>query len=251
MSNFIEIKNAKVSYSTMKNKDTKKIFGRVFKILVPLDSPELEKTIEQYKKLAEKARIAYAEKSDTKVKKAKSVEDAFQESIYEEGFVELPFNVYFMREEVIKDEDGNPVLDEKGKEKTIKTEELNPIYDNPNFTYVLDNNGNKVYQCTETSYWAPLSGNMVNIKYSLVSKYSKKNNQPVIQLKAEEVQLLNTEFTGGKSGGLKMGFLTLSDEDDEIEEKVEKTPVKKVVKNKSTETNETKFSAEELASLDI
>ena len=32
----------------------------------------------------------------------------------------------------------------------------------------LDNNGNKVYQCTESSYWAPLSGNMINIKYSLV-----------------------------------------------------------------------------------
>lgn len=248
MSNFIEIKNAKVSYSTMKNKDTKKIFGRVFKVLVPIDSPELEETIKQYKKLDEKARIAYGEKTEQKVKKAKSVDDVFQESIYEEGYVELPFNVYFLREEVVKDEDGNPVLDDKGKEKVTKTEELNPIYTNPNFTYVLDNNGNKVYQCTETSYWAPLSGNMINIKYSLVSKYSKKNNQPVIQLKAEEVQLLNTEFTGTKSGGSKMGFLTLSDEDEEIEEKVEKAPAKKTVKTKSEESN---FSAEELASLDI
>lgn len=249
MSNLIEIKNAKVSYSTMKNKDTKKIFGRVFKVLVPIDSPELEETIRQYKKLDERAREFYGQKTEQKVKKAKSVDDVFQESIYEEGFVELPFNVYFMREEVVKDEDGKPVLDEKGKEKTVKTEELNPIYDNPNFTYVIDNNGNKVYQCTETSYWAPLSGNMVNIKYSLVSKYSKKNNQPVIQLKAEDVQLLNTEFSG-KSLGAKTGFLTLSDEDDEIEEKVEKAPVKKATKTKATEDG-TKFSAEELASLDI
>ena len=249
MSNLIEIKNAKVSYSTMKNKDTKKIFGRVFKVLVPINSPELEETIRQYKKLDERAREFYGQKTEQKVKKAKSVDDVFQESIYEEGFVELPFNVYFMREEVVKDEDGKPVLDEKGKEKTVKTEELNPIYDNPNFTYVIDNNGNKVYQCTETSYWAPLSGNMVNIKYSLVSKYSKKNNQPVIQLKAEDVQLLNTEFSG-KSLGAKTGFLTLSDEDDEIEEKVEKAPVKKATKAKTTEDG-TKFSAEELASLDI
>lgn len=251
MADFIEVKNAKVSFSTMKNKDTKKLFGRVFKVLVPVDSPELEKTIEQYKALNDLAKTTYGEKEGKKIKNAKSVDDVFAESIYNEGFVELAFNVSYFNDEVKTDEDGNPLTDENGKEITEKVEKLNPVYKkNPNFTYILDNNGNKVFEYDEGKYWAPLSGNTVNIKYSLVAKYSKKNNQPIIQLKAEEVQLLDTEFREKKSGS-SLGFLTLSSEDEEIEQKVEKT-APKAKKTKPVEDDESAtFTAEELASLDI
>ena len=135
MTDFIEVKNAKISFSTMKNKDTKKLFGRVFKVLVPVDSPELEKTIEQYKALNDLAKTIYGEKEGKKIKNAKSVDDVFAESIYNEGFVELAFNVSYFNDEVKTDEDGNPLTDENGKEITEKVEKLNPVYKkNPNFT---------------------------------------------------------------------------------------------------------------------
>lgn len=232
MSNTIELKNAEISFSTMLNRLDKKLYGRMFKVMVPVDSPQLKETIKQYKELNELAKKSYGEQLGKKIKNAKSTDDVFAESVYKEGYVELNFNIYYIRTKEVE---------ENGEKVEKLTEVLNPIYSSPNFCYKRDNNGNKVYEINEGKRWLPLSGNKVNIKYSLVAGYSNKNNQPTIQLKADEVEIIESDF-GGKSSGPKIGFLKLSSEDEEVENKVEKsTPVK----------DDTTFTAEELAELDI
>ena len=233
MAKSIELKNVKVSFSTMLNKLDSKLYGRMFKVLVPLDSPQLKETIAQYKALNEQAKQVYSEQLGKKLKNAKSVDEVFAESIYKEGFVELNFNIYYVRKKEVEQEDGTKV------EKLV--EALNPIYSSSAFCYRLDNNGKKEYELENGKQWVPLSDNTINIKYSLVAGYSKKDNRPTIQLKADEVQIVDSNV-GNKSTGPKIGLLTLTDENEQVEEQVSNV--------KPVEEDEM-FTASELAGLDV
>ena len=236
MTSKVEFKNVEVSFSTMLNKPDNKLVkqsGRFFKVKVPMDSPELEELKKNYKDLNDKAKTVFGEQVGKKVKNAKSVEDVFPESVQEgyEGFVELSFNVKRNKEYETKLEDGTIQKETK--------EVLDPIYKTDEFTYMVNNNGERVYKTESGKKFAPLSGNIVNITVSLTAKYNSKTNQPSIRLKAEEVKIVKSDF-GGKSSGPKTGFITL-DDDEEIEEKVVSKSLNK----------EELFSEKDLASLDI
>lgn len=233
MTSKVEFKNVEVSFSTMLNKPDSKMaqYGRGFKVKVPMDSPELKELIKIYKDLNDKAKTAFGEQVGKKVKNAKSVDDVFAESVYNEGFVELPFNVIYKKEYETKLEDGSVQKETK--------EVLNPIYKTDEFTYMVNNNGERIYKTESGKKFAPLSKNIIDITVSLTAKYNSKSNQPSIQLKAEEVKIVKSDF-GGKSSGPKTGFITL-DDDEEIEEKVV---------SKSSNKEEL-FSEKDLASLDI
>lgn len=224
--------NVLVSFSTMLNKPEKAQYGRNFKIRIPIDSPELEKMKNHYKEVNDKAKVHFGEMVGKKLKNADM--QVFDESPYAEGFVELGFNVAFMRDKEVKQDDGTVVKE--------KVEVLNPIYkDNPNWCFKRDNNGQKTYETENGKQWRPLSTNLINIDISLVAKYDKKNNRPTISFKAEEVEIISSDF-GGKFKEPDVGYFTLDDEDGDT------TNVKKSTKTeKDTET----FSADDLEALDI
>ena len=89
MTSKVKFKNVEVSFSTMLNKPDSKMaqYGRGFKVKVPMDSPELKELIKIYKDLNDKAKTTFGEQVGKKVKNAKSVDDVFAESVYNEGFV--------------------------------------------------------------------------------------------------------------------------------------------------------------------
>lgn len=212
--NSMTLKNVEVSFSTMLNSPEKAQYGRNFKIMVPVDSPELEKIKNAYKALNEQAKIAYGEKLGKKLKNADM--QIFEESVYKEGFVELKFNVFFMKQEEVEDENG--------KKTKVNKEVLNPIYkDKPMVCYLLDDNGNRVPEGSKKFY--PASQNIVDITFSLVAKYDSKNNRPSIMFKAEEVIITKSQLKRHKEGGNGLGFISLGDEDDTVEEQHEKAEV--------------------------
>lgn len=229
-------KNVTVSFSTMLNKPDKCKYGRNFMVKVPLDHPELEEMKKAYKELNEKAKLQFGEKLEKKLKNATSVDDVFAESIHNEGFVELKFNIYFNKEREVTNADGT---------KTKTTElMLNPIYENPNFTYKIDNNGKKAFETPKGNPWFPASGNIIDVEVELKAKYDSKNNKPSIQLKAYEVNLVHSELGSNNSGSKSSyGFISLDDEDEIIEKKVEKAPVK--------EEESGTFTASDLEALDV
>lgn len=222
-------KNVVVSFSTMLNKPEKCKYGKNFMVKIPIDHPEIENMKKAYKELNEVAKVKYGETLGKKLKNATSVDDVFAESIYNEGFIELKFNIYFNKEREIVQEDGTKIK----KSELV----LNPIYSTPNFTYKLDNNGKKEFETANGNAWCPLSTNIIDIDVELVAKYDSKNNRPSIALKASEVKIVQSDF-GTKSGTPKMGFLTLGDEDE-------------VVDTKEVSEEDGTFSASDLASLDI
>lgn len=227
--NSFTFKDVEVSFSTMLNKPEKCKYGKNFMVRIPIDNPVIEEMKKAYKELNEVAKEAYSKQLGKKIKNATSVEDVFAESIYAEGFVELKFNVYFNRE--TENEDGT-----KSSELV-----LNTIYETPNFTYKIDNNGKKEYELDNGRFWQPLSTNKIDIVVSLVAKYDKKNNKPSIQFKAEEVKIIDSQYKG-KSSGPKTGYITLGGNSTSTETKVESS--------KPVEDSEL-FSAEDLQALDV
>lgn len=226
-----ELKNVTVSFSTMLNKPEKAKYGRGFKILVPIDSPVLKEVKEKYEELNEMAKVKFGESLGKKLKNAKT--EIFDESVYHEGFVELPFNIFAMNEIEVETEDGK-------KTKQYK-ERLNIIYEkSPMVCYFLDNNGGKMTETENGKKIYPLSQNIINIEFSLVAGYNKKENRPSIYFKAEDVEIVKSEW-GNKDKGPKIGLLTLDSEDEQISKKVENTKV----------SEDEFFSADDISELDI
>lgn len=214
----VTIKNAKVTYSNMRNRVTPELLSREFCIELPCKSEEITKLREQFKELETKAKTAFSEQEGKKVKGA-STERGLgsylfeDENEYKSGFVRLKFTIFNFNEKEIKNDDGST--------KKTRVEKLNPMYKNLDFCYRIDNNGKKQYTIPNKDiHWLPLSENIVDIKCSLVATYNKSDNRVVIRLKADDVNILQaSEFK--KSGG----YLTLDDEDEEIQSKVENTEI--------------------------
>lgn len=180
----VTFKNAKVCFSSMKNAESKCPYGRLFRILVPMESPELEELRKQYKQLNELAKTQLGEQLGKKLKNAKSVDDVFQESTREgeEGFCVLTFNVVRIRDKEITNEDG-----------TITTKKI----------FVPDNLYKNGLTCCRINKQTgakeffikgdpdrpilPLSDNTVTVVVELNAKYNSKENKPSIQLKANKV----------------------------------------------------------------
>lgn len=234
----VTIKNAKVTFSNMRNKPNPKLLSREFCIELPSDSPEITALREQFKELENKAKLAYSEKEGKKVKGASTEkglgEYLFSENEYNPGFTRLKFTIYNMRDVEDKKEDGSVIK--------RRVEKLAPMYKNLDFMYKINNNGQKEYMIPDKDiHWMPLSENIIDINCSLVASYNKTDNRVTIRLKADDVKIVQTSDFGGKSGG-SFGFLTLDDENEEIQTKVEKKePVKE----------EEMFTAEELAGLEV
>ena len=215
----VTIKNAKVTYSNMRNRITPELLSREFCIELPCKSEEITKLREQFKELESKAKSAFSEQEGKKVKGA-STERGLgsylfdDENEYRPGFVRLKFTVFNFNEKEVKNDDGST--------KKVRVERLNPIYKNLDFCYKIDNNGKKEYTIPNKDiHWLPLSENIIDIKCSLVASYNKSDNRVTIKLKADDVNIIQaSEFR--KSGG---GYLTLEDEDEEIQSEVEKSEV--------------------------
>ena len=243
MAKIVSFKNVKVSYSSLKNAEDKCPYGRLFKVVVPMDSPEFNELITQYKELNEKAKAFYSEQEGKKIKNAKSTDDKFQESTREgeEGMCPLSFNIVYVREREIKDENGKLV----GKEKYNKTNEL---YKDGLNCYKLNNNGTKEYtgQGPNGEYqWLPLSNNIINLDVSLVAKYSAKNTQPIIEVFAEKVEIIHSE-QGSKSQSAQNSVKLTLDDDTAVNTREE------VKQETATTVQETElFTSEELSELDV
>lgn len=215
----VTIKNAKVTYSNMRNRITPELLSREFCIELPCKSEEITKLREQFKELETKAKSAFSEQEGKKVKGA-STERGLgsylfdDENEYRPGFVRLKFTIFNFNEKEVKNDDGST--------KKVRVERLNPIYKNLDFCYKIDNNGKKEYTIPNKDiHWLPLSENIIDIKCSLVASYNKSDNRVTIKLKADDVNIIQaSEFR--KSGG---GYLTLEDEDEEIQSEVEKSEV--------------------------
>ena len=231
MSNSVEFKNVTVSFSTMLNKLDNKLFGRMFSVKIPMDSPELKELQKQFKELNAIAKEKYSEEHGVKVKDASKEKgagrDLFEESAYAEGFAELKFNIVNVREKEVKDEDG--------KTSKSRYEAFNPIYKNLDFIY-------KEFSTEKGNHWVPLNTNVIDLKCSLVASYDEKDKRPRIQLKADEVKILESTI-GSKSTGTKKVYLTLGGAEDEVETKVET--------KKASKKDEDLISGDELGALDI
>lgn len=238
MSNSVEFKNVTVSFSTMLNKLDNKLFGRMFSVKIPMDSPELKELQKQFKELNAIAKEKYSEEHGVKVKDASKEKgagrDLFEESAYAEGFAELKFNIVNVREKEVKDEDG--------KTSKSRYEAFNPIYKNLDFIYKINNNGEKEFSTEKGNHWVPLNTNVIDLKCSLVASYDEKDKRPRIQLKADEVKILESTI-GSKSTGTKKVYLTLGGAEDEVETKVET--------KKASKKDEDLISGDELGALDI
>ena len=238
MANSVEFKNVTVSFSTMLNKLDNKLFGRMFSVKIPMDSPELKKLQEQFTELNTIAKKAYSEEHGVKVKDASREKgagrDLFEESAYAEGFAELKFNIVNVRDK--------EVTDENGKTTKSRYEVLNKIYKSLDFIYKINNNGEKEFSTEKGNHWVPLNTNVIDLKCSLVASYDEKDKRPRIQLKADEVKILESTI-GSKTTSNKVTYLTLDGVDEEAETKVEnKKPSKK---------DEELISSEELGAWDI
>lgn len=231
----VTIKNAKVTFSNMRNKMNPQLLSREFCIELPSDSPEITQLREEFKKVEEKAKAYYTEKNGKKCKPASTEKGLgdylFSENDYHPGFTRLKFTIYNIREKEVKLEDGST--------KKTRVEVLSSLYKNLDFCYKINNNGAKEYTLEgKDIHWMPLSENIIDVKASLVASYNKTDNRLTIRLRADEVNILKTGEFNGKSGG--GDFITL-DEDVEIQNKVEKADV----------SNSDTFTADELASLDV
>ncbi len=232
----VTIKNAQVTWSNMLNKLDKKLLSREFCIELPSDSPEIKQLCEEFKMLEEKAKLAYTEQQGKKVKGASQEKGLgaylFSENDYNPGYTRLKFTIFNINDVEETLEDGSKVKK--------RVERLNPVYKNLDFCYKINNNGQKEYTIDgSTKHWLPLSENIVDIKCSLVASYNKTDNRVTIRLKADDVCIIKASDFNKGSGS---GFITLSTENEEIEQRVEQV--------KPVETSE-QFTAEELSELDI
>jgi hypothetical protein len=243
MSKLTRFENVEVSFSTMLNKlESKNFYGRMFTIKVPKDSPELASLQEQFKTLEKNAQTKFSEDLGKKVKPASrergTGKDLFEESQWKEGFMELTFQVTNVREKEDKQEDGTV--------KKVRYEVLNKVYSSPDFCYKINNNGEKEYKTEQGKNWYPLNTNIININVSLMASYIEKESRVKIQLKANDVEIIDSKV-GSKSSGPKTKFLTL-DEDEEVTQTVTQTSTPKITPKK---IEGELLSANELASLDI
>lgn len=229
----VTFKNVKVSYSTMLNKEDKCPYGRLFKVLVPMESQEFKDLLDMYKEMNDKAKTHFGETLGKKLKNATSIDDKFQESTFpdEVGFVPLSFNIAPMREKEVENENG-----EKVKTKAMVQ---NPVYKNGLKCCMLNNNGEKVYETEKGTKFAPLSKNYVDVTVSLNAKYNSKDNKPSIEVVADEVVIVKSEF-GKKASKPEFETLTLYCDEEEVQqETATKTPENEM------------FEGEELAILDV
>jgi hypothetical protein len=243
MSKLTRFENVEVSFSTMLNKlESKNFYGRMFTIKVPKDSPELASLQEQFKTLEKNAQTKFSEDLGKKVKPASrergTGKDLFEESQWKEGFMELTFQVTNVREKEDKQEDGTV--------KKVRYEVLNKVYSSPDFCYKVNNNGEKEYKTEQGKNWYPLNTNIININVSLMASYIEKESRVKIQLKANDVEIIDSKV-GSKTSGSKTKFLTL-DEDEEVTQTVTQTSTPKITPKK---IEGELLSANELASLDI
>lgn len=229
----VTIKNAKVTWSNMRNKMTPDLLSREFCIELPSDSPEITKLCADFKELEKKAKETFGEKVGKKVKGASTEKglgaSLFTENEYKPGYTRLKFTIYNINEREFKLEDGTVT------KKRVET--LSPIYKDLDWCYKINNNGAKEYTIPDRdTHWLPLSGNLIDVKCSLRASYNKSDNRVTIRLKADDVNILQaSEFN--KSGG----FLTL-DGDDEVPVKVEKASVK---------TSDDMFEEDDMSKLDL
>ena len=232
----VEIKNATVTWSSLLRKKDKDLKSRSFSIELPSDSPEIEKLRKDFEDLNQKAMAGF-----TKDKKVKPVDkygnklgkSLFTDNEYNPGFTRLEFSIFGTKEVEKELEDGT--------KKTVQEEELKRMYKNLDFMYRVNNDGKKEYYIDGTDkHWLVGGGDTVDIKCSLVASYLKAKNRVHIALKADDVKIVKTSYTGGGGNG---GFITLSDENEEIETKVEKA--------KPAKDDSVTFTADELQELDI
>lgn len=229
-----EFKNAKVIFSNMRNKVTKDMFSKEFSIAVPSDCEQIKQLQADFDTLEKKAQAFYGEREGKKVKPAsreKGVGAFLLDDTYDkDGTKRLKFIVYNIREQEVKTEDG----------KVVKklAEVLSPLYPKLNFCYRINNNGSKEYVTDNGTPWLPLSENIINVKCSLRASYNKNDNRVVIRLRADDVEIVTSNYTGkGKSS-----FLSLDGDDTDFEKEVEVAP--------KVEENEI-FDANDLANLDV
>lgn len=231
----VTIKNAKVTWSTMRNRVTPDLLSREFCIELPSDSLEVQQLCKDFKTLEAKAKEVYGEKEGKKVKSASTEKglgaSLFTENDYKPGYTRLKFTVFNFNDKEFKNEDGTTT------KKRVET--LSPIYKDCglDFCYKINNNGEKEYTIpNRDTHWLPLSGNVIDVKCSLRASYNKSDNRVTIRLKADDVNILQaSEFS--KSSG----FLSL-DGEDEIPKKVEKA-----VKKSDNEL----FEEDDMSQLDL
>lgn len=227
MTNTVTLKNATVSFSTMLNRPEKAKYGRCFKVLVGIDSPELEQLKTIYKELNKKATKTFSEKLGKRINQALSADEVFSESLYKDGFAELKFE-YSKMKEVEVDIDGEQV--KQYEEKIIPIYQKTPLV----CTY-------KGMTETESGKkFLPMSSNEINITMSLQARYSEKEKRPIIFLKAEEIEIVKSEY--GEKSKNSLGYISLDEDNEKIEKRVEKKPV--------SQTKET-FTEDELSELDL
>lgn len=232
----IEFKNVKVTWSTMLRKLTPELNSKEFCFEVPADCEEIQKLRGDFEALEEKAKQHFSEKEGKKVKGA-SREAGVGEYLFGEenknGNRRLKFIVFNVRE---------------NKETKQKEEVLASIYNqNPYFCYKVDNNGAKQYEVNGKP-WFPNSNDVINIKCSLLANYNKSAGRITIKLKADEVEIVSSNYS--KKSGSSFGYLSLDNEEEEFvpQAKIVSTPKETP---KAKEKDEEIFSAEDLASLDI
>lgn len=231
----VTIKNAKVTWSTMRNRVTPELLSREFCIELPSDSEEVQQLRKDFNQLEAKAKEYYGEKEGKKVKPTSKEKGLgaylFTENDYKPGFTRLKFIIFNFNEKEIKNENG----------KTIKqrVENLSPIYRESglDFCYKINNNGEKEYTIPGTdTHWLPLSGNIIDIKCSLRASYNKNDNRVTIRLKADDVNIIQaSEFA--KSGG----FLALEGDED-LPKKIEKA---------ATKSDNELFEEDDMSQLDL
>jgi hypothetical protein len=227
MTNTVTLKNATVSFSTMLNRPEKAKFGRCFKVLIPIDSPELEQLKSIYNELNKKATKAFSEKLGEKIRQAIGADEVFSESLYKDGFVELKFE-YAKMKEVEVEIDGEKV--KQYEEKVVPMYQKTPLV----CTYkgATETEGGKKF--------FPMSSNEIDITMSLQARYSEKDKRPIIFLKAEEVEIVKSDF--GDKSKKSLGYISLDEDNQTIEKRVEKKSV--------SQTKET-FTEDELSELDL
>lgn len=240
----VEFKNVKVVFSNMMNRLTKDLMqgGRTFSILINSNSPEFKQLQDDFKALNEYAKEKYGEEHGKKVKDA-SREEGLGAMLF--GDLEAD-GKFILKFPTITFVDEKEVTQEDGSVKKQLVERLNNrAYKTLQFTYELNNNGEKVYETLTKDgtlkTLVPSSNSTVNVVCGLYATYNKTANRVTIRAKAIEVHLVErSEYSKSKSQD-SSGVLELPD-NRKIAKKVEYAQPSK---------EEVEFTTDELVALDV
>lgn len=253
MGKTFELKNVKVTFSTLMNKDEK--WGKCFKIALPEDSPEVDMLEEGIKEFAPQARDyinkvvneAIDKKNESK-KEGEPLEkpvivrkpdSPLVESSREAGIYEIPFNFYVYRKK--EDEDVG---------KLMLNTRVYPTEDDLPVIYMRDKNtGEKLAETPKGKKWQPQTDNLVDCKIELVAGYNAKDKKVMLYFKLVECEIVKSDFgkrTGSSGGGFSNTYCVFGSDDTDVEDKPAKTTAKKAKEKPSVEV-----TVEELDSIDV